>query len=469
MKSWEEKSWFSRKLFRSKPIDPIDHAHELRSVLEELGDAFIRAKKGQTAKRVAVLLASKIGAMTLVSSSFLGLASLFGTASTGTAISTLSGAAFTNSALAWLGGSVVAGSAIITGVSVVGGIAAYLGLKKLGLFQGRDRDIEGLPIDEKLIYEAIVALVEKLNRKDLISGPTLLSFWNFNLEPMLEKLDVLASQRFLDWKPRDLKRLHRALNKIRKLRERIEYKLSKTAVVGISAFSASITKLALEVGKYDQQDWLVIQALRRSTKDLGDDASPEDIGAYLRQHDDLDAKQGILNNAKGIYHELAYAHRENNDGDVWFVELSAKTNQPGIDIWLINDLTQERFPYQLKATDSRQTVNEHENNYDIPILGTEEIASKDNRVEDSGFSNEDLTTQTKLTIEKLEVEGTFAQVGGDSLLAASVAAAISFSVSLGASLKSGEPISDLALDSLKPAREAFILGAALTLFTEFTL
>ena len=153
----------------------------------------------------------------------------------------------------------------------------------------------------------------------------------------------------------------------------------------------------------------------------------------------------------------------------WYVELSAKTNEPGVDVWLVNADTQERIPYQLKATNSKQAVTDHDNTYDIPILGTEEIARRDERVESSGFTNEELTAQTKLTAEKLEAEGTFAQIGGDSLLAASVAGAISFSISLGESLKAGKSLSASALESLAPAKNAFVLGAVLATVTELTL
>jgi hypothetical protein len=469
MKSWEESSWFSRTIFGSSSIEPVEHAHKLRSVLETLGDAFLIAEKGKTAKLVVVIVAAKIGAATLVPAGLFSLAALFGTASTGTAIGSLSGAAFNSAALAWLGGSMFFGAVLVGGLTLVGGVAALKGMKKLGVFQSAERDVESIPEDEKVIYSAIVQIVEKLNRKDLISGPTLLSFWTLNLEPMLDRLDSLVETRFLNWKSSHLKRLKKAIKQLRRLRDKVEYKLSRIARIAVPAFNASITKLVLEVQKYNEQDWLVMQAIRRSTNDLSDDASPEEIGEYLRNYSNPGAKEGVLNNAKGIYHELAYADRENNDGDDWHVELSAKTNEPGVDVWLVNADTQERIPYQLKATNSKQAVTDHDNTYDIPILGTEEIARRDERVESSGFTNEELTAQTKLTAEKLEAEGTFAQIGGDSLLAASVAGAISFSISLGESLKAGKSLSASALESLAPAKNAFVLGAVLATVTELTL
>lgn len=64
-----------------------------------------------------------------------GLVSVFGTASTGTAISSLNGAAATNAALAWLGGGSLAagGFGIAGGVVVLGaiGFAGAYGCKKV--------------------------------------------------------------------------------------------------------------------------------------------------------------------------------------------------------------------------------------------------------------------------------------------------------------------------------------------------
>jgi hypothetical protein len=51
----------------------------------------------------------------------------------------------------------------------------------------------------------------------------------------------------------------------------------------------------------------------------------------------------------------------------------------------------------------------------------------------------------------------------------STSGAISFSVSLGASLKSGKRLSESALESLAPAKNAFMLGAVLATVTELTI
>ena len=87
----------------------------------------------------------------------MGLASLVGTASTGTAISTLSGAALTNASLAWLAGSVFTGTIVIAGVGLASGLVAQK------YYTGKIRDIEELSDEEKSIFNIVTTLISVLN------------------------------------------------------------------------------------------------------------------------------------------------------------------------------------------------------------------------------------------------------------------------------------------------------------------
>ena len=60
------------------------------------------------------------------------------------------------------------------------------------------------------------------------------------------------------------------------------------------------------------EEELVLQAFRRSTNAL-QSATPKEIGAYLSNFDSAQ-REGMLNNVKGIFHELLYEKLENNDG-----------------------------------------------------------------------------------------------------------------------------------------------------------
>ena len=469
MKSWEEKSWVSRKLYSRAPIDPLEHAGVLASRLEILGDAFLRAEKGSTAKKVSSNLAVVLAANATVPTALLGIASFFGTAGTGTAISSLSGAAFNSAALAWLGGSVFTGTIIVAATTVAAAWAGKAAIKKFSERFKDERKIEELSSREKTIYDAIVEIAFRLKQGSMVSGPTLLSFWNLNISPMLDQIERLTIDSYQKWNPKRLKKLELALLKLRQLEKKTDRRLSKTAHVPISIFSATVTKLYLEIGKWNEVDHLVMDAFRRSTNSLSDSASPEEIGAYIRGIDNPEARQGMLNNVKGIYHELAFAHRENNDGDEWFVELSVETNEPGVDVWLVNESTGERIPYQLKASDSASSASNHYEKYDTQVIGTDEIVNEPGGVQGSGFSNAELTGQTEATTAKLEAEGTVSQLLGESLLAASVAGAISFSITLGVKLKSGESAYGSVNQSIASAKKAFLTGGLIASVTELII
>ena len=102
-------------------------------------------------------------------------------------------------------------------------------------------------------------------------------------------------------------------------------------------------------------------------------------------------------------------------------------------------------------------------------MGTDEIVSEDKGIEASGFSNEELTEQTLSTADKLQENDSLRQLAEESVTAASVAGAISFSIALGKSLSDGKPLSKSAMESLGPAKKAFLVGTGLATVTGLTL
>ena len=468
MHSWQELSWFKRKIINRKAIDAKKHYVILKKHLENLSDAFLCRSKGATKKAVAASVALRLTALSGTGPAMLGLASLFGTASTGTAISSLSGAAFNSAALAWLGGSVATGAIIVTGATAFTTFVAMYGSRKLREILVRDRDIKDIPEDEKVIAEGIHGILDRLETQE-ITGPMLLSLWKYNIEPIIDELTNLIEHRFMDWRKSDLNKLKKAVKKLKRLRAKTDYKLSNVAKFSISGFSATVTKLFLEGIKFTKQDELVMEAFRRSTSALSN-ASADEIGAYIRQHDSLESRQGMLNNIKGIFHETSYAYSENNDGDEWVIELSTKTNEPGIDVWLVNESTGQRIPYQLKATNNSDAVSSHYSAYpDVQVKGTEELANQRDDVESSGLSNAEIEDQVSGTVAKLEQEGTASQIIEESMTAAATAAFITYTINLGIELKAGKKISKATYDSLSPVRQSFLIGATLATVTELII
>ncbi len=141
----------------------------------------------------------------------------------------------------------------------------------------------------------------------------------------------------------------------------------------------------------------MLSALRRSRADLAG-ASQEELRDYLRS---LDEEQlpGLVNNVKGIAHEVWYVEAENADGDGVSAYMYGDTNHPDFDVVLVDDVTGEELELQLKTTDSTAYV---ENAIDElgaeRVVVTEELANELG-VESSGISNEELTADVEGVVD----------------------------------------------------------------------
>jgi hypothetical protein len=176
--------------------------------------------------------------------------------------------------------------------------------------------------------------------------------------------------------------------------------------VDVGAFSAGILMLM------DQQaaerlvadDSLVIAAFRRSDSSLSD-ASVAEISEYLTAYSP-EQQAGIINNVKGIYHELAYVDAENSDLDAWTAEIMPATNHPGVDVVMSNSITGEVAELQLKATDSVSYLADAAERYpDVAVVATTEVASTSSSIADSGFSNEQISEEVLGTATALQSGG----------------------------------------------------------------
>lgn len=122
-----------------------------------------------------------VGIVTLGPTAAMGIASTFGVASTGTAISTLSGAAATKAALAWLGGGalstggggIIAGKALIATAGPVGWTIAGVALIGSGLMFLKTKSdkskLESLFLQiskrDQYSYQKAIADIEERNKK----------------------------------------------------------------------------------------------------------------------------------------------------------------------------------------------------------------------------------------------------------------------------------------------------------------
>ena len=149
-------------------------------------------------------------------------------------------------------------------------------------------------------------------------------------------------------------------------------------------------------------EYLVIEALKRANKSL-ESATDEEISSYVSglNEEQLD---GLLNNVKGIYHEMLFVSHENNDGDNIRAELFKTTNHSGADMILEDLETGETEEIQLKATDYINYVKNHQKKYpDIPVIATEEVSGSIEGVDSSGLSNQEITEDVQEVLSSLKV------------------------------------------------------------------
>jgi len=230
----------------------------------------------------------------------------------------------------------------------------------------------------------------------------------------------------------------------------------------LNEFAASVFILMADSvpGSLDV-DPLVLEAFRRNFSDLSA-ATETEIGDYLRS---LSVEQlgGVINNAKGTFHELSFAKNENLNGDQWYAELMPATNHPGSDIVLTNIQSNEQVELQLKATDSISYIQEHFERYpDIGIAATEEVAHALN-ITSTGFTNEEITNQVKDDVQKLISDG---QIDISDVVTNSIEGGL-----LGATFNAAEEVNEKGFNALlddKETRARILKGlrvaATLTLF-----
>jgi len=162
------------------------------------------------------------------------------------------------------------------------------------------------------------------------------------------------------------------------------------ATLGKLAFSANPVLL--------EQDYAVLAALRRSSSDW--DLPVSDAAERLASYD-VSQIGGLVNNVKGILHEMEFQRLENEDGDSVFVVLFPDTNHRTVDVQLIEEDTGAVLEVQLKATDDMSAIGAWvDSNPDTEIFVTEELSERMG-LPSSGLSNEDLTIRVEDFVDRM--------------------------------------------------------------------
>lgn len=147
-----------------------------------------------------------------------------------------------------------------------------------------------------------------------------------------------------------------------------------------------------------EEDYAVLAALRRSSQKW--DLSIEDTGERLATYDDSQIG-GLVNNVKGILHEMEFQRLENEDGDSVVAALFPDTNHRTVDVQLLDQQTGDAWEVQLKATDDMSAIGFWvDSNPDTEIFVTEELSERMG-LPSSGQKNEDLTVRVEDFVDRM--------------------------------------------------------------------
>lgn len=191
-----------------------------------------------------------------------------------------------------------------------------------------------------------------------------------------------------------------------------------------AAILAVAAKAAFEANpEFSESELATITAMQRAHPQAGD--STEELGNWLSAMDG-DQIQGVVNNTKGVLHEMEFVRLENEDGDSIHAALFGSTNHPGTDVQFVDMDSGESWSAQLKATDDASYVqawiDEHP---DGEILVTSELAERMD-LPHSGLSNDFLTARTEDVVDQLIEAGSGSDLWGyfPALSVASIALVI---------------------------------------------
>jgi hypothetical protein len=393
---------------------PLAAGKAIDNALELVGRA-IRQNDSRRARLIAGAAVSN-SAAAAAGARVMGTVSAVGTASTGTALSTLSGAAATSGSLFWIGSwfglGAVGGGLILGGASAVAGLAAALLFRKR--IMGRPRGDGDLSDRERRVVEAASLLRASLADTKARPSAADAGYWRMigvTLERLATEIDTLSAQG--DGRRALLPRIRlrrarsavaREAAKLTTLQrtglqrllggpQRPRPETNRIVATGFSAVGSGVFAALImgQTGGWSAEEALVLEALRRSTRALGE-ATDAELGDHLRA---LDPEQlrGVMSNVKGIYHELLFERAEDLDGDAIVARLFEATNHPGADVELLDGDT-VIDAVQLKAVDCVSSVLQHRERYpDVCVVATEEVAAKLDWVQSSGFNNADLERQ----------------------------------------------------------------------------
>ena len=323
-------------------------------------DALLNQKQGRSV-RVINSLAAKLGFAGATAGLF-SIASVFGTASTGTAISTLSGAAFNSAALKWLGGgvSMAVGGWVVFFISLIVGAIFYI-IARLTFEKhfGRRRKLKRLDAQEKRVVGTLMLIAvgfKKQSEQAIKLNPTSAFALKRDLFDQLVKDLALCSTKVEKWPKRPRDKLAAQIRRVSELRA----VLQSTAAAGsqrpdkVSGASqvdiVSIVMLKLmstPIPNLSEEEERVCTALRKSKGKLKK-ASNEMLSEYIRL-ERLSRLKNRLKKVRRIYAKLAKHHGAEGLCEEHTVAFVESPNQSGLEVLTFDERTSTASSFSISS------------------------------------------------------------------------------------------------------------------------
>jgi hypothetical protein len=339
-------------------------------ICSETVDALMNEKIG-TSERIVRSLAAKLGFAGATAGLF-SIASVFGTAGTGTAIATLSGAAFNSAALKWLGGgiSMAVGGWIVFLISLVVGVLSYvLAILTFRKFKGSKRKLKNLDSQEKRVVETLMlisigfrAQADQKRHLDPISAAVL---QDKVFGRLCDELQICI-QKVRYWPAIPREKLRKQVGKISELNAF----LSRTAQVGgqrarliSGAERADIVPVVVlklmskPVPALNAEEKLVLEALRRANKRKLKKASLDTLAEYFRL-ERIDRLAAQLEKARRIYRKLTTRSKSSSSSEEYTVAFVEDPERAGVTVLIQSLITGETSTSHIQGADHRKLFDD---------------------------------------------------------------------------------------------------------------
>ncbi|MBO6695704.1 MAG: hypothetical protein JJ931_09815 [Henriciella sp.] len=335
---------------RKAPINPENWYAIASLTCGDTVDALLNQRQGRSIKLINSF-AAKLGFAGATAGLF-SVASVFGTATTGTAISTLSGAAFNSAALKWLGGgvSMAVGGWVVFIFSLVAGLLAYffarLTFQKL---LGRRRKLKQLDAQEQRVVRTLMLIAvgfRKQAEQAVKLDPRAACALKRDLFDQLESDLALCTHKVANWPLPPRNRLAKQASRMSELRSVLQsmaamgsqklHRVSGASQVDIVSV-VMLKLMSKPLPHLSDDEERVCAALRKSNRKLKK-ASSEMLSEYIRL-ERVNRLKDRLKNVRRIYAKLAKkngADHLSEDHTVAFVE---SPDQAGVEVLTFDDRT----------------------------------------------------------------------------------------------------------------------------------